>query len=393
MKKYYIYIAVGILIIIASIILLRVRHYIISRPIIVISSGTFSTGDTLLGVFTDNNVNAFDGSRVAKTLSKEYDLRKIHSGDVYEIYSSTDNRIVKFIFRPDPIVSYNVKNTSYGYICHKEALPVEKIISCVTGQMQTTLYNAMVSKGFGPETIMSFADIFSWQIDFFTEPRVGDTFKMIIEQYKYKSKIISSGKILAAEYSGRQTSDHKAIYFEYPDGTNDYYYPDGKSLRKIFLHAPLNYRRISSHFSYNRFHPILRYYRPHLGIDYAAPTGTPVVSIGDGTVTFRGWKGGFGNLLTIRHAGGYASMYGHLSKFAKGMSVGRHVRQGEVIGYVGSTGLSTGPHLDFRITKDGSFKNFLKLKFPPSKSVDKKYISDFEKIRDEMLKLLSGNNT
>jgi len=181
------------------------------------------------------------------------------------------------------------------------------------------------------------------------------------------------------------------VYFESSDGKiKGFFAPSGNSMRKMFLKAPLNYRRISSHFSYGRVHPILRYVRPHLGIDYAANIGTPVSAIGDGIVIYAGWKGDYGKMIKIKHNASYTSLYGHLSAISKGIKRGAVVKQGQVIGKVGSTGLSTGPHLDFRITQNGKYVNFLKINMPFAENIPKKYKQEFNTVSEQYLKLLDS---
>jgi murein DD-endopeptidase MepM/ murein hydrolase activator NlpD len=211
---------------------------------------------------------------------------------------------------------------------------------------------------------------------------------MVWEQVITDDGCVKDGTVLIASYSGAETGGKVAIHFRSDDGNEAYYNMKGDSQRRVFLRAPLNYRRISSYFSKSRFHPILRYYRPHLGIDYAAAAGTPVVSIGAGTVDFTGWKDGSGNCIIIRHNGIFTSFYGHLSRYAMGMHRGVHVRQAQLIGYVGSTGLSTGPHLDFRVKKYGNFVNFLNLKIPPAEGVKKADIEQFNQEKRRLLKYL-----
>ncbi|MCK4649331.1 M23 family metallopeptidase, partial [bacterium] len=224
---------------------------------------------------------------------------------------------------------------------------------------------------------------------FLTEPRPGDRFLLAWEKYVDDGKTVLDGRILTAQYINRHRT-HTAIYFEDPEGNRGYFTEEAKSLRKQFLRSPLSYRRISSYFSYRRFHPILKVYRPHPGIDYAAPIGTPVRSIGDGRVVYCGWKRGFGRFIKIKHPRGYYTTYGHLRRYAKGIRTGIRVKQGQIIGYVGSSGLSTGPHLDFRMIKNGKYVNFLKLKLPAVKSVKKKYLEEFNRIKKERLTQLEN---
>lgn len=256
-----------------------------------------------------------------------------------------------------------------------------KDIIGIKGEINTSLWDTMINHGISPKVILDFADIFAWQIDFLTECRDDDFCRLILK------KSNGSYEILAAQYNGRETGTHTAIKFK-----DEYYDIKGDSLKKFFLKAPLNFRRISSYFSYRRFHPILKYYRPHLAVDYAAPSGTPAVSVGDGTVIYKGWKGQTGKVVIVKHNSIYTTTYGHLSRFDKKIKKGKFVKQNQIIGYVGATGLATGPHLDFRISKYGKPVNFLKLKFPPNIKIDKKDIPEFKNIKKDLLIKLADLN-
>jgi murein DD-endopeptidase MepM/ murein hydrolase activator NlpD len=218
-------------------------------------------------------------------------------------------------------------------------------------------------------------------LDFYTDPRPGDTFRVVVEKKMLSNGEMSSyGRILAAEYVNGNRP-YRAVLFHDPSGAPAYYTPEGKSMKKAFLHSPLKFAAvITSHFSQNRFHPILKQYRPHLGIDYAAPSGTPVQTIGDGRVIFAGPKGGAGNLIEVQHSNGYTTYYMHLSRVL--VRSGQRVEQGERIGLVGMTGLATGPHLDFRIQRGKDFLNFERLPLPPSDPVSKRDWNDFVGMRD-----------
>ncbi|MBD3236914.1 MAG: peptidoglycan DD-metalloendopeptidase family protein [Candidatus Eisenbacteria bacterium] len=199
------------------------------------------------------------------------------------------------------------------------------------------------------------AAILAFEIDFLTEPRCGDEICLLVEEKWLHDELLGLGRIRYLSYQGQRASI-TAAYHQPADGAGaGYFTPDGESVRRAFLRSPLNYRRISSRFTHRRFHPILRTWRPHLGVDYAAPSGTPVVAVGNGVVILAGTNGGFGRQVKLRHGGRYETWYGHLSRFARGIRQGARVQRGEVVGYVGSTGLSTGPHLDFRVKEDGTF--------------------------------------
>jgi murein DD-endopeptidase MepM/ murein hydrolase activator NlpD len=224
-------------------------------------------------------------------------------------------------------------------------------------------------------------------LDFYTDPRPGDTFRVVVEKKLLSSgEVLSYGRILAAEYKNGNRP-YGAVLFHDVSGNPAYFTPEGKSMKKAFLHSPLKFAApITSHFSAHRFHPILKEYRPHLGIDYGAPSGTPVQTIGEGRVTFAGMKGGAGNLVEIQHTNGYTTYYMHLSRVL--VRSGQHVEQGQSIGLVGMTGLATGPHLDFRIQKQGQFLNFERLPLPPSNPVAKRDWTQFAAMRDHALALM-----
>ncbi len=234
---------------------------------------------------------------------------------------------------------------------------LRKDLVLLGGRIQTSFYEAAVIRGRVPaEVAVSFAEIFEWDMDFYTETEVGDSFVFLVERYVWRNRPARYGRILWARYQGRRVGTLEAYYFN-----GHYYNPEGQPMRRQFLKTPLRYRRISSYFGM-RWHPILKRYRHHHGVDFAAPYGTPVSSIGDGVVVYAGWKGGYGKYIRIRHPNGYQSGYGHLSRIY--VRRGQRVKQGQLIGRVGSTGLSTGPHLHFEILKDGRFVNPLRLKTP-----------------------------
>lgn len=323
-----------------------------------------------------------------RALKPVFDVKKSQIGDRYELERNLEGhfKIFKYYTTISPIDFYLVEEDESGkLVAKKEKLPVKKEIARIEGRIETSLYEAILEEGQSAKLAEEMADIFDWEIDFNTEPRPGDRFRLVWEKYVDNGKTVLDGRILATQYINRHRT-HTAIYFEDPEGNRGYFTEEGKSLRKQFLRSPFSFQcRISSYFSYRRFHPILKVYRPHPGIDYAAPIGTPVRSIGDGGVVYCGWKEGFGRFIKIKHPRGYYTTYGHLGRYAQGIGSGARVRQGQVIGYVGSSGLSTGPHLDFRMIKDGRYINFLGLKLPPVKSIKKEHLQEFERIKEECL--------
>jgi len=255
--------------------------------------------------------------------------------------------------------------------------------------MESSLFAAI--KGAGEKDMLAdlMADIFMWDIDFYTDIQRGDSFRLLVEKRYLDGEFTRYGEILAADITV-QGKVFTGFRFETEPGVVGYYHPDGSSLKKSFLKSPLKFTRISSRFSYARRHPVLKIVRPHLGVDYAAPTGTPVVAVASGKVKSAGRNGGFGKMVRLRHVRGYETLYGHLSRIA--VKAGVQVSQGQVIGYVGSTGLTTGPHLDFRVVHHGKYINPLKAVFPPKPPVPEDSMVRFAEVRDKLQKQLAQIN-
>ncbi|MFW6172121.1 MAG: peptidoglycan DD-metalloendopeptidase family protein [Elusimicrobiota bacterium] len=347
---------------------------------ILIDENEINPGDSLYKALTEK-YSVKEAVMIGRELGKICNTRNINPGDKYMIYHSTYGEILKFIYCPSPMENYVVEKSSYGFKSFKHEPEITEKIAAVKGKIHGSLYQSMLNSGIDVKTIMSFTEIFQWQIDFFTEVMPEDKFMLVFKQYYINGDFAENGDIILAGYKGKR-GNFTAIRYKNGDYPQ-YYDAKGKSFRKQFLRAPLNYSRISSRFTYKRMHPVLKYVRPHLGIDYAAPAGTPVSSIGSGKVIYKGWRGGYGRTVEIRHNSVYTSQYGHLRSYARSIKRGTYVRQGQVIGYVGSSGLSTGPHLDFRIKKYGKPVNFLNLDLPPAKSVSKKNMDEFKKEVEE----------
>ncbi len=354
-------------------------------------NGNLQAGDTLYESLIKEGISAAEILSLQEKVKSIVDFNYLPVGSEYSLKYNPEGKVTEFIYKPNPIDIYYISiptSDSEDLKVTKEEV-VTKVVR-VEGKIDNSLYESMMESADSPQLALQLAEIFAWQIDFFTESREGDTFKILVEK-QYRGDFYRWGKILAAQYEGELLSKHTAILFEDSSGRTDYYTEEGESLRKAFLRAPLNYKYVSSYFSKSRFHPILRIWRSHLAIDYAAPTGTPISTIGDGTVIYVGWdKNGYGNYIKIRHPNNYVTVYGHLSRFAKGLKNAQKVKQGEIIGYVGSTGLSTGPHLDFSISKNGERVDFLKLKLPAASSVDPQYLTQFNEAKNKLLSNLKN---
>jgi murein DD-endopeptidase MepM/ murein hydrolase activator NlpD len=336
------------------------------------------TGESFFDIFKKNNLDLGELYGIGKASEGIYDLKSIASGSRYTIRLDDQNRVLLLSYCIDDDSILNITRTAGGFSAEKAPVEYEKRIGHIGGVVKDNLVSSMED----PLLALRLSDILAWDIDFTTDLREGDTYKIVVEELWLDGEFKKYGEILSTEFTNNGET-YYAYRFEY-DGEADYYDGEGKSIRRAFLKAPLSYRRISSGFTHRRFHPILRIYRPHLGVDYAAPTGTPVSAVGDGTVAEAGYRGQNGRQVVIRHPNGYVTYYGHLSRIAKGVRGGAKVKQGQVIGYVGSTGLATGPHLDYRIKLNGRFIDPLRLRMPRGGSVPESLMAKFEALKDRM---------
>jgi murein DD-endopeptidase MepM/ murein hydrolase activator NlpD len=338
-------------------------------------------------ILDDYGVLATNIDYVVRNSEDVFDARLMRAGNDFYVLTDKDSssKLRYFIYEHDPSVSYifsfndSLNITPFRY-------EARSVIRFSSGTIVTSLWDALITEGLNPELAVELSDIYAWTIDFFGLQK-GDTFKVIYEEKYIGEKPVGIGKILGALFisSGRPVYAIPMIQ----GGTESYYDNDGNSLRKAFLKAPLHFSRIGSRYSSARLHPILRIVRPHYGVDYSAPAGTPVYSIGDGKVISAAIEGESGRIVRIRHNSVYTTAYLHLSGFAKGIAAGVQVRQGDVIGYVGSTGLSTGPHLDFRFFKNGYPVDPLKVEAPSVEPVLDENKARFEKIRSVIESLLA----
>ena len=332
-------------------------------------------------------VDPLTTSQLIEASRPVFNFRLVQAGKELELGRNVLGELRQLRYQIDPERFLSIVRQGGQFHAEVDTIPSSTLTDSVSGKINGSLFDSVTQAGETPELAMRLADIFSWDLDFYTDPRPGDTFRVAVEKKVLSNgQILGYGRILAAEYNndGRV---YRAVLFHDPMGRPAYYTPDGKSLKKAFLHSPLKFGAVvTSHFSYSRYHPILKYYRPHLGTDYAAPIGTPVQTIGDGRVIFAGRKGEDGNLVKIQHINGYETYYMHLSRVL--VRVGQRVVQGQRIGLVGMTGLATGPHLDFRIERHGQFMNFERLPLPPANPVASRDVAEFTAARDQEMSLL-----
>lgn len=328
---------------------------------------------------------AYDLSQKCKGV---FDLRQIRVGNEYHAYFTKDSlsRMEYLVYEKDAhsYVVFSLKDSLSVSIQEKE---IETTLEYAEVTINNSLWADLQNSGVTPLLALTLSDIYAWSIDFFGLQR-GDSFKALYEVLSYKGEILDIGDVKYAVFN-HSGNEYQSYHYVLDDKGNEYWNEKGESMRKAFLKAPLNYKRISSGFTYARRHPITRKVQPHTGIDYAAPTGTPVVSIGDGVVVERAYKGAGGNTVKIKHNSVYTSAYLHLSKYGKGISVGTRVKQGQIIGYVGSTGRSTGPHLDFRVWKNGTPINPLTMKMPPALPIPDDKKDEFEAVKEQAHKAIA----
>ncbi len=318
----------------------------------IVKEHTFKSGDSLFGVLSVLGIPDAEIFDIMKAAKKVYDLRKIIPGQKIKVFlEEAPQAVGTLLYQIDPFRSLKVERSESGFHVVEEKTPLERDLVSHNGEISDTLYESARRSGVPPEVILDLSDIFAWDVDFSTEIQSGDHFRVVYEVFKNQNEILRTGRVLAAELINEGTA-YRAYYFS-KDGKGDYYDEKGGSLKKAFLKSPLRYRHISSGFTTKRFHPILKINRPHLGIDYAAPYGTPVMAASDGTVTFVGWNGGHGKTVIVQHRNGYSTLYGHLSSYGEGIRKGKKIEQGEIVGRVGSTGLSTGPHLHYTLMRYG----------------------------------------
>lgn len=305
-------------------------------------------------------------------------LARISSGTRYQVFKTQEpESIVDGIrFRFSPVEILMISKKDGQWVAEEITKPIETRIVTYTGVVRTSLWDSAVEARMNPSLIAELAEIFAWQVDFAREVQVNDRWRLSVEQELVSGEVVGLGTILSAEYVNVENT-HTAILFKKDDQKLGYFTPDGSSLRRMFLKSPIQYGRISSRFQKARFHPILNTNRPHLGVDYAAPTGTPIRAVGDGVITLAGWSGGGGNVIKLRHNSTYETAYKHLSRFGKGIKNGTRVTQGQVIGYVGTTGLSTGPHLHFEFFVNGRFVDPLGQKFPTAAPIPTHNLAEF----------------
>ena len=348
-------------------------------------------GRTFHDALAANGISKEQAFRIVQAFRPHLDFRRLKPEDTLELHRNQAGELHRIVYRQSPIDITEADRTGGGWQAARRDVPVERRTAVVAGTLNNSLFESVEALGERPQLVIDFAEIFAWDFDFTADSQPGDRFRMLVEKVFTGDQFVKYGRILAAEYESEGRT-HTGVYFKDREGSG-YYTPTGESLRRSFLRSPLEFTKITSRYSRARRHPILGGVRPHLAVDYAAPQGTPVYAVADGSVESAGWRGGNGYTVLLRHRANFKTMYNHLSRFAKGVRPGIAVRQRQVIGYVGSSGLSTGPHLDYRVAKDGKFVNPLKQTFLPGKPISSPSRKAFVEARDALLQQLRAGAT
>jgi len=352
------------------------------------------SGDNLSLIFPRAGLSARDVYNVAQTAGDDAKaLLNLRPGQIFRFGTVTDsdNKLVlkQLQLQLNPMKTLLLTSIENGFETEVIERQLDKQRQLVAGEIQNSLFVDGQKAGMSDKLIMEMAHIFGWDVDFALDLRQGDSFKVIYNENFLDGEKIADGEILAAEFTNRGKT-FRAIRFTDNNSESRFYTPSGDSMRKAFTRTPVPISRISSGFNPNRKHPVLKTNRPHRGVDYAAVTGTPILATGDGKVNFVGNKGGYGRTVILSHGGRYTTLFAHMSKYKKGIHVGQRVRQGEIIGYIGSSGLATGPHLHYEFRVDGVHKNPLTVALPKAEPIPSQYLAEFKSLTQPLLASLDN---
>ena len=352
--------------------------------------GTVEKGDTVVKMLAGADSQA--AQEYINAAKRVFSMRAFRDGQPYVVITDTaTGKVKRFEYEIDNRRRLVVEGMEQP-VARVEAIEYTTLLSTVSTVIDDNLFQAVADAGERPQLALRLAELFGSEINFIRDLQEGDSFAVLVEKRYREGEYKGYGRIIAAHFTNKGKT-FEAYLFREGSKSASYFNSKGENIRKSLLQAPLAFTRVTSRFTHNRLHPVLGYSRPHEGVDYAAPTGTPVKAVGEGVVTAKGWSGGYGNQVIVRHGGGLESMYSHLSGYARGLKNGQKVRQGEVIGFVGMTGLATGPHLDFRLRQGGRFINPGKAINPRGEPVSKSAMGAFEKVMAQELALLKGEQS
>ena len=338
---------------------------------------TIQAGDSLSSIFLKFKLGFTELHQIVHENKFGLNFARITPGKSLEIRTDDDGRLEQLIYQRNMVETLIATRSNQGFSVELISKDIEKRLSSTQVIITSSLFIDGKNAGLSDKLIMQVADIFAWDVDFALSLRNGDQFTAVYETEYIDGKEINTGNVIAAEFINRGKA-YTAVRFKDPKGKANYYTPDGKSMRKAFLRSPVDFARISSRFNLRRKHPVLNKIRAHKGVDYAAKTGTPIKTTGNGKIIFKGHKGGYGRVIIVQHGRRYSTLYAHLSKYRRGLKKGNTVNQGQVIGYVGKSGLATGPHLHYEFRINGAHRNPLTVKLPNDRPIKKTLMADFK---------------
>jgi murein DD-endopeptidase MepM/ murein hydrolase activator NlpD len=345
---------------------------------------TVKSGDSLAAIFSRVGISAAELHKLLAQGGATHNLKKIYPGQTLRLVTNDDQQLMRLIYKIDELSTLEVSRSDDEFDISTTHRTPERRVTNASGSIENSLFVSAQAAGLSDSMTMELAGIFGWDIDFVLDIRKGDQFTVLYEELYLDGERIGNGNILAAEFINQGTR-YQAVRYTDAGGKTDYYSLDGKSMRKAFLRTPVEFSRISSGFSLGRKHPILNRIRAHKGVDYAAATGTPIKATSNGKIIHRGKKGGYGNTIIIQHGTKYSTLYAHLSRYRSGLRTGSRVKQGQIIGYIGSSGLATGPHLHYEFRVDGVHRDPLRVKLPGAEPLDNKYLADFNRKAESLL--------
>lgn len=353
---------------------------------------TVKSGDSLSVLFNRAGLSDVTLHKFLQSGKSAKQLTKIHPGQKIEFNIDQDGSLNGLRYKKNRLHTIEFTRTQQGFADNSVVVNPDIRLAYREATIINSLFLAGTDAGMEQSLIMELANIFGWDIDFALDIRTNDSFRLLYEEKFINGEKLGNGAILAAEFTNQNTT-YRAVRYEDKNGDTSYYTPEGKSMRKAFLRTPVDFARISSHFNLKRRHPILNRIRAHKGTDYAAPTGTPIKAAGNGKVIFAGTKGGYGRTVIIKHGQSYKTLYAHMHRYGRGIRNGSKVKQGQIIGYVGKSGLATGPHLHYEFYKNGAVRNPVTVKLPKSKSVPKSLLNDFKAQTKPLVAKLDQFNT
>lgn len=353
---------------------------------------TIQSGENLSVIFAKLELSNTALHQILHSKQAADKLKSIRPGQKVKIVIGGDGLIDQLELEQSRIKSIIVSKSDSGYTTQEVEKELDRQVVYTHGVIETSLYLSAKKAGLSDKLTLQLENIFGWDIDFALSLRAGDNFTVMYEKFFLHGEQIRTGNILAAEFKNQGVT-YRAVRYTDPNGDSAHYTPNGNSLHKAFLRSPVEFGRISSRFNMRRRHPVLNKILAHKGVDYAAPTGTPVRTTGDGKIIYRGGKGGYGRTVVVRHSQGYSTLYSHLSRYNRKQRSGSRVKQGDIIGFVGKSGLATGPHLHYEFRVNGVYKNPLTVKIPQSKPVHEDYLAEFKSVTQPLLSRLEKVRT